>query len=114
MKLIYVASPLSGNVELNQHRARVYCRYVKDKGFIPYAPHLLFTQFMNDEVEQDRKQAMIMNAEMLSRCDELWVFNDFGISSGMRVEISLAGELNKQVIYTSLYDTEYYNDLKLE
>jgi len=112
MKVIYVASPLSGNMELNQKRARVYCKYVKDKGFVPYAPHLLFTQFMNDDEEEDRKQAIVMNAEMLTRCDELWVFNDYGISSGMRSEITLAGELKKPVIYVSLYDTEYHKELK--
>ena len=111
MKVIYVASPLSGNMELNQKRARVYCKYVKDKGFVPYAPHLLFTQFMNDEQEEDRKQAIIMNAEMLSRCDELWVFNDFGISKGMRAEIILADELKIPVSYVSLFDTEYHADL---
>ena len=99
MKLVYVCSPLSGDMKLNQARARVYCNEVVRKGNIPYAPHLLFTQFMNDEDEADRKLALDMGVEMLDRCDEVWAFYHYGISSGMSMEIAYAKEHNKPIVY---------------
>ena len=46
--LIYVCSPLSGDISANQENARRYCRSVVERGGIPLAPHLLFPQFMDD------------------------------------------------------------------
>lgn len=57
-KLVYVASPLRGDYERNTELARQYCKHVTDKGFIPYAPHLLFTQFMDDTIPEQRATGM--------------------------------------------------------
>ena len=43
--LIYVCSPLSGDIAANQENARRYCRFAVDSGYIPLAPHLYFPQF---------------------------------------------------------------------
>ena len=47
--IVYICSPYSGNVNHNIEMARKYCRFAVDKHYLPIAPHLLFTQFMNDE-----------------------------------------------------------------
>lgn len=47
--LVYVASPLSGDVEANNERTRSFCRFVVEQGCIPLAPQLMYPQFMNDE-----------------------------------------------------------------
>jgi len=73
-------------------KARQYCKHVTDQGFIPYAPHLLFTQFMDDTIPEEREAGMAMGREMIKRCDELWVFGET-ISEGMAAEIELAKEL---------------------
>lgn len=44
--LVYVCSPLSGDVERNAENARRYCRFAVDSGCIPLAPHLYFPQFI--------------------------------------------------------------------
>ena len=53
--LVYIASPLSGDVEVNTERARAFCRFALEKGQIPLAPHLLFPQFMNDDDPAERE-----------------------------------------------------------
>jgi hypothetical protein len=95
-KLIYVASPLKGDYEGNMEKAREYCRYVMSKGHIPFAPHLLFTQFLNDEVPEERQAGMQMGLDMLPRCDELWAFGGL-LTGGMLREILEAEELGLTV-----------------
>ncbi len=87
--IVYICSPLSGEVERNQEDARRYCRFAVEQGCIPLAPHLLFPQFLNDANSAEREIAMQMNMALLSKCAEVWVFGD-RISKGMAVEIDKA------------------------
>ncbi len=56
--LVYVCSPLSGDIAANQENARRYCRSVVERGGIPLAPHLLFPQFMDDTSAEERDLAI--------------------------------------------------------
>ena len=99
MKLIYVCSPYRGDtkadVQRNVRRARAYCRLVCQRGGIPFAPHLLFTQFLNDCNPRQRRLGMEMGIQMLDLCDELWVFG--APSEGMASEILHAMKLEKPI-----------------
>lgn len=102
-KLVYVCSPVKGNVAYNIARAKEYCREVLIAGYIPLAPHIAFKGVLNDDVPQERETALAAGLEMLQRCDELWYFGDT-VSSGMAAEIAAAKELGipvKQVLYCS-------------
>ncbi len=57
-----------------------------DMGYIPIAPHVYFSQFMDDLNPEDRKKALEMNKKLLKFCDELWIFGD-EITEGMKEEI---------------------------
>lgn len=46
--VVYICSPLAGDMVKNQENARTYCRFAVDAGCVPIAPHIYFTQFMND------------------------------------------------------------------
>ena len=87
--LVYICSPFSGKVKKNKKKARRYCRFALEQHTIPFAPHLLFPQFMDDNSPEERQLAMFMNLIMLGHCDELWVFGD-RISAGMKQEIHKA------------------------
>lgn len=87
--LVYICSPLSGDVERNQAEARRYCRFAVDSGAIPLAPHLYFPQFMSEANPADRNLALFMDIVLLSKCAELWVFGET-ISRGMSIEIEKA------------------------
>lgn len=100
MKKIYVCSKLRGNIEQNQQNARLYCKVLAGEGDLPIAPHIYFTQFMNDNNEDQRKLALEFNTQLIDFCDEMYVFGD-EISSGMQFEIDYAKERNKPVSYFS-------------
>ena len=72
--MVYICSPLSGNIAANQHSARRYCRFAVDGGYIPLAPHLYFPQFMDDGSGAERDLALYMYILQLSKCSELWLF----------------------------------------
>ena len=70
--LIFVCSPYRGDMETNTQNARQYCRLVMEQGGIPFAPHLLFTQFLDDAIPKERERGLRMGTQMLGLCDELW------------------------------------------
>ena len=68
------------------------------KGAIPYAPHLLMPQFMDDGDEEERDLALFMGQVMLDKCAELWVFGTV-MSEGMEGEIERARAKGKKIRY---------------
>lgn len=70
----------------NQENACTYCRFAVEAGCVPIAPHIYFTQFMNDNDRKERDLALFMDIVLLSKCAELWVFGE-KITSGMSIEI---------------------------
>ena len=88
--LVYICSPYAGDVEGNTAQARAYCRFAAmEKNAIPFAPHLLLPQYMEDSDPQQRELAMFMNMVFLGKCNELWVFGERR-SEGMQQEIAKA------------------------
>lgn len=96
--IVYICSPYSGNVNHNIEMARKYCRFAVDKHYLPIAPHILFTQFMDDTISEERETAIFMNFVLMSKCVELWVFGDV-ISAGMQAEINRAKRKNMKIRY---------------
>ena len=90
--LVYIASPLSGDVEQNLEFARKACRYAIEQEATPFAPHLLYTQMLDDSSPADRQLGIEMGSQMLELCDELWLCGD-RISEGMANEKALAEQL---------------------
>ncbi|CAI3254757.1 hypothetical protein CIRMBP1271_02095 [Enterococcus cecorum] len=101
--LIYVCSPYSGQVELNVAKASNYSKYVVDAGHTPIAPHLLFPQFLNDDIPEERNRAIQMNMEILKKCDQLWVFGKI-FSEGMKEEINFASQYMIPIQYIVFHD----------
>ena len=94
--VVYICSPYAGDTAANVQKAREYCRYAKDQGRIPLAPHLFLPQFMDERTE--RELALFMDIALLSKCAELWVFGAV-ISDGMQKEISYAKRKGKRIRY---------------
>jgi len=90
--LVYIASPLSGDVEQNLEFARKACRFAIEQEVTPFAPHLLYTQMLDDSNPADRQIGIDMGNQMLELCDELWLCGD-RISEGMANEKELAEQL---------------------
>lgn len=67
MKLIFVCSPYRGDVDYNTIRAQGYCAFVYMRGAVPFAPHLLFTQFLDDSNPRERHAGINLGLSIGSR-----------------------------------------------
>lgn len=95
--MVYIASPLRGDIENNLRKASAYCRAAMEAGAVPIAPHLYFASYLDDTKPSERRTGMEMGLHMLRRCDELWVF---GVpSEGMQREIEFAQAIEIPVLY---------------
>ena len=83
--LVYICSPYSHGFAVDTH-------------YVPIAPHLLFPQFMDDSLGEDRQTAMFMNLVLLSKCAQLWVFGSVR-SEGMQQEIKWAKRRHMTIRY---------------
>lgn len=96
--VVYICSPYSGDTERNIENARRYSRFAVDRHYLPITPHIYFTQFMDDNVPEERNTAIFMNWVLMSKCVELWVFGET-ISSGMKAEIERAKRKKMKIRY---------------
>ena len=92
----YVCSPFRGNVERNTALAKQYCRQVYEAGYTPIAPHLYFTQFLDDNYPKERLAGMEMGIALLSQCRVLLVCGS-DITEGMAAEVAHAKRLGIEV-----------------
>jgi hypothetical protein len=97
-KRVYICSLLNGNVERNMRRAKIYCRFAFESGYVPVCPHIYYPQFLSDDDKRERAAGLKYGLEQLWQCREVWVFGAY-ISSGMRAEIELAEDLKIPVKY---------------
>ena len=107
---VYICYRYADNPKENIKAVRSICESIvranatKDlttgKHFIPIAPHLLFPEFMSEET-LGREQAMNYCKSLLRSCKELWVYynSSKGVTSGMREEISFAGEYGIKIVW---------------
>lgn len=66
--IVYICSPYAGDTEKNTENARKYSRFAVDMHCLPITPHIYFTQFMNDDISEERDTALFMNIILLSKC----------------------------------------------
>ena len=94
---VYICSPYRGDPAANARNAREYCRKAYEAGYLPLAPHLLFPQFLNDAVPEERENGLQMAKDLLRRCSSIAVCGKT-ITAGMMEEIMLANRLNMAVV----------------
>ncbi|WP_024860247.1 DUF4406 domain-containing protein [Ruminococcus flavefaciens] len=96
--VVYICSPYSGDTERNVEKAKRYSRFAVDRHYLPITPHIYFTQFMDDNIPEERDTAIFMNWVLMSKCVELWVFGEY-ISPGMKAEIDRAKRKHMKIRY---------------
>lgn len=97
-KIVFICSPFAGDIEGNTARARRYGRFAVTKDKVPIVPHLMYPQFLYEDDPEERRLGIDMGLVLLSKCQELWVF-DGRVSSGMAVEIAKAKSLGIPIKY---------------
>lgn len=102
MKTIYICAPFRGNIQQNIKNAVRFAQFVyKETSYAPVTPHCLFP-FIDDNVVEEREDALRMDMAIMKRCDEVWALADT-ISVGMQAEIDVA---KSKDIPVRLYKTE--------
>lgn len=75
-------------MEFNRRVARYFCRKVVLEWKIPVAPHLFYTQFLDESQEKERQIGLDIGIKELREADEFLLIIIGGrISKGMRREI---------------------------
>lgn len=89
---VFICSPFAKDPEWSIRLAKALCRKAFEKGILPIAPHLYFTQFLRDGGGgYERKYGIAAGHEMMKSCDSIHVFVVDGyISAGMRSDIEYA------------------------
>ena len=106
--MVYICSPFSGDPEGNTEKAKRYCRYATQAGYLPFAPHLFFPLFLRDELPRERSLGLSMAIVMLTKCSELWVFGD-DMTGGMAKEIRKAHARNMRIRHFTTNCKEFIN-----
>lgn len=74
MKLAYICSPCRGDYEKNIIKAQEYCRKAMNDGLLPIAPHVYFTQFVDDTNPEERKLGLRCGLQLLRYCQLIRVY----------------------------------------
>ena len=80
---------------------------------MPLAPHLYFSQFMDDDDPQDREDGIRYGLKWLEGCEEIWVV-ERRITEGMKREIAVArkrGMKEKHLVISLKPEERLLNDL---
>ena len=91
-KLVYIASPYSGDVERNVAFAKAACRYAMNQGVTPIASHLFPASSLLGLHHPASADITDMGLRILKVCEEVWVCGS-ELSSGMEQEIRAARQL---------------------
>lgn len=91
--ITFICSPFRGDILSNQMLARRFSRFALTRRVIPIAPHLLFPQFLDDSVPDERELALFMNARIMSFCEQVWVCVPDSITEGMAAELDIADQM---------------------
>lgn len=91
-RLVYICSRYKDDPERNVQLAQEYCREAMEKwpDVLPLAPHVYFTQFLDDSIERERALGLAAGISLLDMCDEIWVYGIENPSAGMTAEIEYA------------------------
>ncbi len=108
---VFVCSRLRGDDVANTRRAKQYCYLATTKGVAPFAPHIHYPLFLDDNREDDRCAGIAAGKAFLLTCKEVWAFIVEGvISTGMKGEIELAIENDISVRWFSVEVGTGYTD----
>mgnify|MGYP000854556294 CR=1 FL=1 len=111
-RTVYLASPLSGDVERNQNYARAAMKDSLGRGEAPFVPHLLYTQVLDDTKPLEREAGMRAGTAILIQCDKLVAYIDLGVSNGMKAEMDIARAYNIRIEERRLPAAEICTDCR--
>lgn len=97
--LLYVCSPYRGDTKRNKEYARKLTRAALDNGFILVTVHLYLTEATDDTNPEERVRGMAAGMKILENCKYILIGDRYGISEGMKAEMTFAAVKGKIMLY---------------
>ena len=101
-RLVLVESPFAGDRVRNASYLRAAMRDCIKRGEAPFASHMLYTQFLDDDVPDERAAGIECGLAWGRHAVRTVVYENFGITKGMRLGIDRAHEEGRPVVMRSL------------
>ena len=76
MKKVFIISNLGSLGDKDIVRANLYCRMAWEQGFFPISSTANIYNFIPYETTEQRKRALKLAAELMSECEEVWIFGE--------------------------------------
>lgn len=89
---IFVASPFRWDEQRNRKYAVACMMDCLRRGESPFAPHLLYPIFLDDNHPEDRARGIQAGLDWMLKADIVAFYIDLGMSEGMREEMKFAKE----------------------
>jgi hypothetical protein len=99
---VILESPYAGDIQSNEEYAYKCCLDCLSRGESPYASHLFFTQFLDDNVPEEREQGIQAGFAWRTVAKKTVVYTDRGISKGMEYGIEHSEKLGIEIEYRSI------------
>lgn len=113
MKRVIVESPFAGATrELTERNARYLGACLRDclaRGEAPFASHGLYTLpgVLDDSVPAEREFGIAAGFEWRASAEATVVYDDYGVTEGMRRGIEHARSLGHAIEFRRLYDAPF-------
>jgi hypothetical protein len=78
--------------------AQILCRKLARAGYAVFASHLFAPSFLDEDVPGDRDCGIRISQAWIERSDALFIWDVWGISTGMKEEIAHAERHNAEVL----------------
>ena len=92
MQQVFICSPYRGDIEHNVKVARDVGRIAAKSGYVPVIPHLMYPQFLRDDLPDERILGIQLGAELLKASDMMWLIGS-KITKGMKFELEIAKKM---------------------
>jgi hypothetical protein len=106
MRCVIIESPFrTEDLKLKRAYGQYLRRAIDDslkRREAPFASHGFYTRYLDDEVLLERVQGILCNQSWIRKADCVAVYDNYGISEGMRKGIIHAGIHNIPVEYRNL------------
>lgn len=100
--LVIVESPYRGDIDRNITYLRRCMRDCFERGEYPFASHMMYTQVLNDDDPDERRQGIEAGQAWLQGASKVVVYTDLGITEGMKEGIEMASKAKKEIEFRNL------------
>ena len=102
MRRVLVESPFTGDVERNIRYLTECMRDCISRNEAPFASHMMYTQVLDDDIPSERLLGIRAGFAWGAAADATVVYNDLGMTQGMKRGVENAEISDRPVEYRSL------------